>query len=167
MASLHFLLASLPELEAFGEAPLDYEAFLSACEGNVSNHTLKKLRELSFNMNGWTEANDALMGEVNSQRTARLQKALPSAADRDPVIVQLVSSLLDAKNPLEAEKLLLDAQFSLIDSLVGLHSFDETALFGYALKLKLIERQSRFKRSEGKAEFDRILFRVQQSVYAI
>ena len=57
-----------------------------------------------------------------------------------------------AKNPLEAEKILLECEFDNLDSLVGLHTFDDRYLFGYAIKLKLLERQScfvQFKGTEG------------------
>ena len=61
---------------------------------------------------------------------------------------------MNAKDPLEGERLLLALEFDRLDELVGLHSFDDCALYGYALKLRLLERQRVFRHDEGKAAFD-------------
>ena len=63
---------------------------------------------------------------------------------------------MNNKNPLEAEKMLLSFQFEKLDELVSMHYFDDCALFGYALKLKLLERKTIFKQESGKKEFSRI-----------
>ena len=64
-----------------------------------------------------------------------------------------------------AEKILLDFEFENLDSLVGLHTFDDVYLFGYAIKLKLLERQSCFVQSKGQTEFKRLSEQVQQRIY--
>ena len=50
---------------------------------------------------------------------------------------------------------------------VGLHTFDDVYLFGYAIKLKLLERQSCFVQSKGQKEFKRLFDQVQQRVYSL
>jgi hypothetical protein len=79
----------------------------------------------------------------------------------------VVSSALSAKNPLEAEKLLLEYEFENLDSLVGLHMFDDHVLFGYAIKLKLLERLSCFEQDKGQAEFKSLFDGIQQRVYSL
>ena len=44
------------------------------------------------------------------------------------------------------------------------HYFDDRALTGYALKLKLLERKSCFDQKKGKAELDRILDGLQKQI---
>ena len=52
---------------------------------------------------------------------------------------------MNNKNPLAAEEMLLSFEFERLDELVGIHYFDDYALIGYALKLKLLERKTSFK----------------------
>ena len=53
------------------------------------------------------------------------------------------------------------------DALVGLHMFDDYVLFGYAIKLKLLERLSSFEHDKGKAEFKSLFDGIQQQVYSL
>ncbi len=61
----------------------------------------------------------------------------------------------------------MDYEFTLLDDLVGLHMFDAQVLFGYALKLKLLERRSCFEKEKGKAEFKHLFEQIQQRVYSL
>ncbi len=105
--------------------------------------------------------------ELSYQRSVNLGKNYSSAYDKDGFITQVVSSALSAKNPLEAERLLLEYEFENLDSLVGLHMFDDHVLFGYAIKLKLLERLSCFEHEKGKAEFNSLFEGIQQRVYSL
>ena len=64
-------------------------------------------------------------------------------------------------------RLLLALEFDRLDELVGLHSFDDCALYGYALKLRLLERQRVFRHDEGKAAFDTLLGQVRQQIFSL
>ena len=114
----------------------------------------------------WAKFYGMLTKELNYQRSMNLGKSYSSAYDKDGFITQVVSSALSAKNPLEAERLLLEYEFENLDSLVGLHMFDDHVLFGYAIKLKLLERLSCFEQSKGKAEFQSLFDGIQQRVYS-
>ena len=105
--------------------------------------------------------------ELNLQRSMKLGKSYPAPSAKDYVTAQVVGSALSAKNPLEAEQIMLDFSFQQLDQLVGLHMFDDYVLFGYALKLKLLERQRSFEHEKGQAEFRRLLSVVQQRVYSL
>ena len=74
---------------------------------------------------------------------------------------------LAAKNPLESERILLDYEFRNLDLLIGPHMFDEEALFGYAIKLRLLERLTSFEHEKGKAEFESLFDGIQQRVYSM
>ena len=173
MASYYYLISSLPDLRSDGEMPLSYEEFLSLCELNVSESTYNVLKNLTLSSeNGpflkkWNVFYENLTGELNSLRSAKLGKSYSAEYDKDPITTQAAQAAMAAKNPLEAEKILLNCQFDELDSLVGTHIFDDVYLFGYAVKLKLLERQSCFVEAEGKAEFKHLFDKVQQRVYSL
>jgi hypothetical protein len=173
MASYYYLIASLPELRADGEMPLTYSEFLSCCQSNVSDSKYELLKDLSLSstegplIKDWANFYGMLKKELNYQRSMNLGRSYSSVYDKDGQISQVVASALSAKNPLEAEKILLEYEFENLDSLVGLHMFDDYVLFGYALKLKLLERQSCFEQTKGKAEFDSLFEGIQQRVYSL
>ena len=173
MASYYYLIASLPDLKTDAEMPLTYQEFLNFCEGVVSGDDYRLLESLTLEsaegplVREWSVFYGMLRSELNYQRSVLLGKTYPSGYDKDSVIAQTVSAALGAKNPLEAEKILLDLEFEMLDQLVGLHMFDDVVLFGYAVKLKLLERQSCFTRPAGSAEFKRLFGQVRERVYSL
>ena len=173
MASYHYLVASLPELRADGDMPLTYDEFLTCCQSNVSEETFELLKNLTLNstegplVSEWAKFYGMLSRELNYQRSLNLGKSYSSAFDKDGFIAQVVSGAMSAKNPLEAERLLLEYEFENLDSLVGLHMFDDHVLFGYAIKLKLLERLNSFEQEKGNAEFQTLLGGIQEQVYSL
>ena len=173
MASYYYLIASLPTLRSDGEMPFTYQEFLNCCQSNVSASTYKELSELTLAsdkgplMREWAKNYGMLTKELNYQRSMNLGKSYSGNFEKDYTITQVANAALGAKNPLEAEKILLDYEFEMLDTLVGLHTFDDYELFGYAIKLKLLERQQCFETEKGKAEFKAIFDEVQQRVYSL
>ena len=171
MASYYYLISSLPDLKTDGEMPFTYDEFLSMCQSNVSESKHECLTKLTLSseegplMKEWAAFYKNLMSELNYQRSMNLGRPYLTSYDKDSVIAQVAGAALAAKNPLEAEKILLDYEFEILDSLVGLHTFDDVYLFGYAIKLKLLERQSCFVQSKGQTEFKRLFEQVQQRIY--
>ncbi len=173
MASYYYLIASLPELRADGDMPITYGEFLNCCQSNVSDENYEILKNLTLSstegplIKEWSEFYGMLTRELNYQRSVNLGRSYSSAYDKDGFIAQVVSSALTAKNPLEAERILLEYEFENLDSLVGLHMFDDYVLFGYAVKLKLLERLCCFEQEKGKAEFKSLFDGIQQRVYSL
>ena len=173
MASYHYLVASLPELRADGDMPITYDEFLNLCQSNVSDSTYELLENLTLNstegplVDEWAKFYGMLTKELNYQRSMNLGKSYSSAYDKDGIIAQVAASALSAKNPLEAERVLLEYEFDNLDSLVGLHMFDDHVLFGYAIKLKLLERLTSFEQDKGKAEFQSLFDGIQEQVYSL
>lgn len=173
MASYYYLLAALPDLRYDGEMPISYDEFLALCEKNVSGATYETLKNLTLASSDgpfigqWHKAYGDLMAELNRRRCAELGKPAPADGGGDAAAAAAAQAAMAAKNPLEAEKILLNYEFECLDSLVGTHIFDDTCLFGYAIKLKLLERQACFVQSKGKAEFKRLFDLVQQRVYSL
>ena len=173
MASYYYLISSLPDLRTDGDMPFTYEEFLGMCQSNVSESKYEFLSNLTLSsdegplLKDWAVFYNNLMSELNYQRSIHLGRAYLKSYDKASVLTQVIGSVLAAKNPLEAEKILLDYEFENLDSLVGLHTFDDVYLFGYAVKLKLLERQNCFVQEKGKKEFKRLFDQVQQRVYSL
>ena len=173
MASYYYLISSLPDLRTDGDMPMTYDEFLDMCQSNVSESKYELLKNLTLSseegpmLKEWSAFYKNLMGELNYQRSVSLGRPYLTSYDKDSVIAQVAGAAMAAKNPLEAEKILLECEFDNLDSLVGLHTFDDRYLFGYAIKLKLLERQSCFVQSKGQKEFNRLFDQVQQRVYSL
>ena len=173
MASYYYLISSLPDLRTDGDMPMTYDEFLDMCQSNVSESKYELLKNLTLSseegplLKEWSAFYKNLMGELNYQRSMSLGRPYLTSYDKDSVIAQVAGAAMAAKNPLEAEKILLECEFDNLDSLVGLHTFDDRYLFGYAIKLKLLERQSCFVQSKGQKEFKRLFDQVQQRVYSL
>ena len=173
MASYYYLISSLPDLRTDGDMPMTYDEFLDMCQSNVSESKYELLKNLTLSseegplLKEWSAFYKNLMGELNYQRSVSLGRPYLTSYDKDSVIAQVAGAAMAAKNPLEAEKILLECEFDNLNSLVGLHTFDDRYLFGYAIKLKLLERQSCFVQSKGQKEFKRLFDQVQQRVYSL
>jgi len=173
MASYYYLIASLPELRADGDMPITYSEFLSCCQSNVSESDYRILEDLTLSseegplISEWAKFYGMLTKELNYQRSMNLGKSYSSAYDKDGLIAQVVAAALSAKNPLEAERVLLEYEFENLDSLIGLHMFDDYVLFGYAIKLKLLERLNCFEHDKGQAEFKSLFDGIQERVYSL
>lgn len=170
MASYYYLIAGLPMLRADGEIPFGYEEFLSQCASAVDEETYEKLASLTLAsdegplLSDWAVFYRQFAEELAYQRLVRMGRPAEVPAERDADAIKAVTAAIAAKNPLEAEEILLELQFEKLDELVSLHFFDETVLFGYALKLRLLERKAAFDKAAGRAEFDRLFRTVQEQV---
>ena len=173
MASYYYLISSLPTLSADGDMPFSYSEFLRLCQSNVSEETYRLLEDLTVSsskgplLDEWGAFYTSLSKELSSQRSARLGKSYAAVYDKDPISAAAVSAALAAKDPLAAEQILLGYEFDQLDMLVGLHSFDDYVLFGYALKLKLLERLNSFEAEKGKTEFNYILKGLEEQVTSL
>ncbi len=173
MASYYYLISSLPSLRADGEMPFSYADFLAQCRGTVSEKTFRLLEELSLSsregplLREWGEFYGVLAEELAYQRNERLGRPARLPAVRDAVMTKTVAAALSAVNPLEGERQLLALEFDRLDGLVSMHYFDDHVLFGYALKLKLMERLTAFDGNKGKAEFRRLLELTRQKITSI
>ena len=115
----------------------------------------------------WAAFYTALSRELTYQRSVKLGRACPVPSDRDAAIVQTVTAAVNAENPLEGERLLLDLEFRRLDGMIGLHNFDDHALYGYAMKLQLLERQRTFRYESGKRAFDGLMQSIRQQVSSL
>lgn len=173
MAAYYYLISSLPMLKPDEDPPFDYSTFLEMCKTAVNKKVYSVLKTLGVNSreghfaSEWAAFYRSLSTELNYQRNLKLRRPCTAPGLRDSTISKIVRAALAARNPLESEQILLKLEFSRLDSMIGLHNFDEYALYGYALKLKLLERQRRFRHETGKQAFEDLLDRVQQQIFSM
>lgn len=170
MASYYYLLSSLPMLKADMSPPLTYSDFLGKCRSAVSAAKYSVLENLTLSfgkgplLSEWSEFYTVFERELIRYRNQRSGKQVQNAGERDESVFKMISAAVGGKNPLEAEKALLALEFEKLNELIGTHYFDDHALMGYALKLKLLERKNVFDQKKGKAELGRILHGLQQQI---
>lgn len=173
MASYYYLISSLPMLRPNEEPPFDYPAFLRMCAAAVSGKVYEKLAGLTVDsdkgplLEEWARFYRTLTSELNYQRNVKLGRTGTRPETGDAGVSEAVTAALSAENPLKSEQLLLKLEFERLDSMIGLHAFDEHALFGYAMKLKLLERQQCFRYEKGSAAFRGLLDGIQQQIFSI
>ena len=98
------------------------------------------------------------MSELNYQRSMNLGRAYLKSYDKDSVHHPGNRKQCLQQKSTGSREILLDYEFENLDSLVGLHTFDDVYLFGYAVKLKLLERQNCFVQEKVK-RFNAFLIR--------
>lgn len=173
MASYYYLMASLPILRTEGAPPLCYDDFLRLCRGNVSDGVLETLETLTVEsdrgplLKEWAAFYGTLQEELICQRSAKMGRSCKTPHVRDAACTAAVTAAVNSADPLLAEQLLLRLEFERLDELVGSHNFDERSLYGYAMKLRLLERQRTFDRETGKEEFASLLENLRSQVFSM
>ena len=173
MASYYYLISSLPMLRADGALPFSYQEFLDLCSSSLRPEVFSKLENLDMCgskgplLSEWSEYYGSLMEELNYRRNLKLGKPAKAPGFSGSEASSAVRLAMSAQNPLEGERILLRQEFEKLDSLVSMHFFDESVLFGYAIKLKLLERLYSFSFEEGKEEFSALLGEVQQKILSL
>lgn len=160
-------------LKADGEMPIKYDEFLHYCEGNVNASKYGLLKELSVNstegplVKEWAEFYRKFNGELTFRRNKKLGRPASRDFDKDDDTSKVISAALSDDNPLNAEIMLLSFLFKKLDTFIGTHVFDDYALFGYALKLKLLERKTVFNTETGKSELNRLVKNIEKQISEI
>lgn len=173
MASYYFLMSSLPMLKSDGMMPITYSKFFSYCKDAVSQSTYDRLENLTLDstegrlIKEWSMFYSFFKEQLNYQRSKKLNIPAAQPFDEDVEVTKIIISAVNDDNPLNAEETLMAALFDKLDSLIGIHTFDDYALFGYALKLKLLERKTVFDDKTGKAEFNRLVKGLEEQIRGI
>ncbi len=166
----YYLISGLPMLKADGDMPISYSEFLAMCKDNVSASKYEILKDLSVTSGSgplfckWAEFYNDFKEELTYQRNIRLGQKTRVPNQKDESVSKIIAQAMNNKNPLEAENMLLALEFQKLDEFIGTHYFDDYALMGYALKLKLLERKTSFKKESGKQEFNRIIDNLEKQI---
>ncbi|MDR2068865.1 MAG: DUF2764 domain-containing protein [Spirochaetaceae bacterium] len=180
MGSYYFLIAQLPYLIYGQPAPMSPEAFKSLCDyhldpadrvlldyctlegGGIYREGFPSYGESpeptpSAFINGWRSWERALRLHLARLRFQRLKPeggTAPASPPEGMVQAALAAkAALAIESPLEAELFLDKSRWDVIETLQGIDYFTRNTIFGYLLKLLLMERRSFFKAEEGFAEY--------------
>ena len=172
MGAYYYLGAQLPNLVYGQKPPMTSEAFKSLAKelmgssdatvldfcslapGSMSDTDSKKLPNSKF-LKLWKEWEHSLRLNLAKGRAHKLKRdvlhvdapAYPSDAAGAAKIA------LTMETPLEAEIFLDKARWSAIESFQGIDAFGKNTMYGYYLKLLLMERRMTFKKEEGFNEY--------------
>ncbi|MDR0590113.1 MAG: DUF2764 domain-containing protein, partial [Spirochaetaceae bacterium] len=180
MGSYYYLIAQLPYLIYGQPVPMSSESFKSLCdyqldsadralldyctldggfvlkEGVPSYGESPETTSSAF-IDGWRSWERALRLHLARLRFQRLKPEggiAPAAAPEGTAQAALAAkTALAIESPLEAELFLDKSRWDAIETLQGIDYFTRNTIFGYLLKLLLMERRSLFKAEEGFAEY--------------
>ncbi|MFC2821708.1 MAG: hypothetical protein ACTTJW_03025 [Sphaerochaeta sp.] len=164
MSSRYYFLSSLPMLRYSEPAPISWEYFLKAAEGNIDGSEYRLLCGIPKNkdcgngfLKNWNALNAELNASINSRRNRNLGKpsenfAVFSFFDTE----RLTNAAMDANNPLDAEMLLLKFRYDYLETAKGYEPFTKTALLVYALQLRILIRKDSFTSKAGNHEFQKL-----------
>ena len=172
MPSRYYFLSSLPMLRFQDHAPMTWERFLSEAKGNVSDADYALLCSLPERKDGsnaflrrWNELNGNLENAINVQRRLKLGRPVDSGVVLSEYDIEhTANAAMNAKNPLEAEMLIMRFQYDYLETEKGFDPFTEGALFAYALQLRILIRKDHFTVEEDNKEYDKLFGAIQNEL---
>lgn len=158
-----YLVASLPMLHFGMKWPFSFERFLEIAQGLIPDEDFKVVEGLSLEwqqpasqhptLKRWLEFDTALRNEIAKIRALRRHTDAAKylrgdISFSDPALIHLV--LASHRNPslIEAERILDEARWHLLEELACGHYFDLEFLITYALKLRILERWDRINKAD-------------------
>jgi hypothetical protein len=174
VASYYYFASTLPLLRPDGPLPYGVDDFLKraaelvgAKDMKILNAAAQRQPQRNTFLNKWQEYQQMLRAELASQRSRRpLYKGEEVVRKEvaEYAIVEAVRAALECDDPLQAELMLLNLQWKILDELVGLQVFSIEALLAHLLKLQLLQRRSHFVQEKGNDEFSRIFTDLQGEI---
>lgn len=172
MPSRYYFLSSLPLLRFQDSAPITWDAFMKEAHGNVSDSDYRLLSGIASGAEGsngflkaWEEMNRRLDDSVNEQRRRNLNREEPrGVVFRELAVEQVTNAAIGAKNPLEAELILMRYRYDWLEKEKGLEPFSEKALLSYALQLRILLRKDLFTVESGNSEYRRLFDDLQKQI---
>ena len=172
MGSYYYFAASLPLLQFSRQAPFTMEKFYADAQQAISKRDYALITEpeahpLEQALNAYQ---DEIMRHLAHERAQRVpfetEGVVPTSIDSLSA-AHTARAMLEAKDPLEAEIILLYALWQRVDELVGTHMFNEIFLLGYRVKLQIMQRKDLFTLELGSAQFERLFMLLQQKMQSI
>ena len=149
-----YLISSLPMLHFEGHIPFSFEKFLNICQEFISEKDMEVLRKLQTDdlfkqkidiIKKFSDFEILLRNELVRLRAARkniLSEKYLRTIDQfsDATIHHLGLAAVRHHSAVDAEKILDQARWGFLDTLLFGHYFDLEALIVYGLKLLILER---------------------------
>lgn len=168
----YYLISQLPSLDGLGDnspVPITEERFLELCEGSLKKKTMRELNNIKLvPLTDSSESYSSLIesfneGERNLRfalakvRADKMNKHFDLQNRQLPAeLYKIANTAAEIKNPLEAERFLLEYRLGYLETIRPMDNFSEDYIFYYGLKLKLILRLRQFDAEAGKAAYKNI-----------
>jgi len=163
LGAYYYTVSSLPHLSFDSTSVMAEEDFLFLCQNSVTGGDWKVIKEARLHsapglktgnatLDSWAAGEQSLRAELAKLRAAK--KGLETESyNRYGAYSQ---SILDAarkafgeESPLEAETVILQALWSLLDELETGHLFDVDKIIVYYLRMQLVELKNKRNKAEG------------------
>lgn len=174
MPSRYYFLSSLPMLNFNEKAPISWEKFIEDAKGNINQKDYKELCAIAENkksgshfLKKWESLNCKLDQSINFQRRKNLGREIDSqdkTAFREFEIEQVTQAVMSAKNPLEAEMVLMKFKYDYLEREKGFDAFTKNALLSYALQLKILLRKDLFTTEAGNKQYNQLFDKLQKEM---
>ena len=169
--SRYYFLPSLPMLKFNAKAPFDWDTFVEYATDRVSATDMKLIQKIGkgdYTGNGflkeWKKFSDTADKAINEKRKANLGKIDEYQTERDFNLAKFVNTVMNAKNPLEAELAILKYKYDYLDEKLANQVFNRDVVLGYALKLKLLLRKDLFTVEAGNEQYGILFDRVKEEI---
>ncbi len=169
--SRYYFLASLPMLKFNAKAPFDWDTFMDYAQDNVSAGDYKLLEGISKNdfsgcgfLRDWKSFSDLADKAINEKRKANLGLIDTYCPENDFDLSKYVNAVMNAKNPLEAELVILKYKYDYLEEKTAFEAFSRDVVLGYALKLKLLLRKDLFTVEAGNAQYGILFDKVKEEI---
>ena len=169
---LFYYLSTLPYLRPGDPPPMGSAEFLARCRASLTPDLADAVAQAALlpsakgnsteTMRRWFAFETFLRNSVATIRLAKYQRSGLTFTPRDtnylsPALRKQVEDALALSTPPERENALDMVRWRYLDEMESGHSFDQTLLEIYALRLLLLEKQASRNLKDGKSAFDAIL----------
>ena len=173
-----YFIASLPMLQFGGKPPFSFEEFIERCRSVIDEDGVKQIqctREHALNVDRGSNTalrrcfaiESALRSELAKIRARRMEKDAGSVVHQryypEKELLRIATKASRMPSPIDAEKLLDEYRWQVLDELSLGHYFDLDFLIVYARKLLIVERWQRIRRADAQKEIDSAVAAVTQT----
>lgn len=168
----YYLISQLPSLDGIGEnspVPITEELFMELCERYLKKKALGELKNIkliptidaekshSSLVENWNNGERNLRLALAKVRSEKMNKSFDLGNKHLPIeLFKVAGNAVEIKNPLEAEKFLLQYRLSFLETIRPMDNFSDDFIFYYGLKLKLILRIRQFDTQAGETTYKNI-----------
>ena len=159
-----YLISSLPLLQFGMKPPFSYQRFLQICQEKIPVQEMSILERITITgdypfadvplstLHKWRIFDTALRNELVRIRAARLGRGeedyLRQQGHTEPAISRIAMNAHRNPSILEAERMLDEERWRLLDALSVGHYFDLDLLVIYAIKLLILQRWQRIRATD-------------------
>lgn len=179
MAEYYYFVASLPSIWIDRDAPISYQQFLEEARERVSQSDYKDLLKASFSntdeersknriVRDWDKFIfnlNELLTEARARKLGIADDKYKARCEHDSALDERVKKIVEEKNALSAEKMILALYFEFLDKHQLSSPFSTDALILYGLKLQIKEKEKSFDLEKGREEFNMLFSDIGKDIF--